>query len=223
MCPAVQRLGGLHFQTRQSGVCDPLPKGILIVSDGIGASANEDGLAAEVERMRDMIRALEDRVLQLDRLAHQDALIDLPNRRGFLRQLDRLIDRVRRYGDQGAMLFVDIDGLKAINDTYGHLAGDEALIQVSRELAAGVRKSDTVARLGGDEFGILLERADEATALETSERLAKRIAACDFRFDGVKLKLGVAVGVGLIGSGDSVESIMRRADKAMYRAKSAAA
>ena len=193
------------------------------MSDGIGESAGEDGLAAEVERMRDMIRALEDRVLQLDRLAHQDALIDLPNRRGFVRQLDRLIDRVRRYGDQGAMLFVDIDGLKAINDTYGHLAGDEDLIQVSRELAAGVRKSDTVARLGGDEFGILLERADEETALETSERLAKRIAACDFRFDGVKLKLGVAVGVGLIGSDDSVESIMRRADKAMYRAKSAAA
>jgi diguanylate cyclase (GGDEF)-like protein len=193
------------------------------VIDGIGNSADEDGLAAEVERLRGMIRSLEDRVLQLDRLAHQDALIDLPNRRGFLRQLDRLIDRVRRYGDQGAMLFVDIDGLKAINDTYGHLAGDGALIEVARELAAGVRKSDTVARLGGDEFGILLERADEETALETSERLAKRIAACDFSFDGVKLKLGVAVGVGLIGSEDSAESIMRRADKAMYRAKSAAA
>jgi len=193
------------------------------VVDGIGNSAAENALSAEVERMRDMIRALEERVLHLDRLAHQDALIDLPNRRGFLRQLDRLIDRVRRYGDQGAMLFVDIDGLKAINDTYGHLAGDEALIQVAHELAAGVRKSDTVARLGGDEFGILLERADEETALDTSARLAERIAACEFRFEGVRLKLGIAVGVGLIAPDDTAESIMGRADKAMYRAKSAAA
>jgi diguanylate cyclase (GGDEF)-like protein len=193
------------------------------VGEQIGDFAGGDGLAEEIERLRGLVRGLEDRVRELDRLAHQDALIDLPNRRGFLRQLDRLIDRVRRYGDQGAMLFVDIDGLKTINDSYGHKAGDEALIQVARELAAGVRRSDTVARLGGDEFGILLERADEATALETSERLADRIAACEFHYDGTKLKLGVAIGVGLIGKDDTPDSIMNRADKAMYRAKSAAA
>lgn len=193
------------------------------MGEQIGDFAGGDGLAEEIERLRGLVRGLEDRVRELDRLAHQDALIDLPNRRGFLRQLDRLIDRVRRYGDQGAMLFVDIDGLKTINDSYGHKAGDEALIQVAWELAAGVRRSDTVARLGGDEFGILLERADEATALETSERLADRIAACEFHYDGTKLKLGVAIGVGLIGKDDTPDSIMNRADKAMYRAKSAAA
>lgn len=193
------------------------------MGEQIGDFAGGGGLAEEIERLRGLVRGLEDRVRELDRLAHQDALIDLPNRRGFLRQLDRLIDRVRRYGDQGAMLFVDIDGLKTINDSYGHKAGDEALIQVARELAAGVRRSDTVARLGGDEFGILLERADEATALETSERLADRIAACEFHYDGTKLKLGVAIGVGLIGKDDTPDSIMNRADKAMYRAKSAAA
>lgn len=220
----VQRHAGAAFPDDPISAMRSAPKwGMWVVSEDLGSPGGDESLAAEVERLRGMIRGLEDRVRQLDRLAHQDALIDLPNRRAFLRQLGRLIDRARRYGDQGAMLFVDIDGLKAINDTYGHLAGDEALIQVARELAAGVRKSDTVARLGGDEFGILLERADEATAVETSERLAKRIAACDFRFDGVKLKLGVAVGVGLIGPDDSPDSIMARADKAMYRAKSAAA
>jgi diguanylate cyclase (GGDEF)-like protein len=200
-----------------------LKGGICLVGEKTGGPADEDGLAAEVEMLRGMVRGLEDRVRQLDRLAHQDALIDLPNRRGFLRQLDRLIDRVRRYGDQGAMLFVDVDGLKAINDSCGHLAGDEALIQVARELAAGVRKSDTVARLGGDEFGILLERADEETALDTADRLVKRIAACEFRYAGTRLKLGVAVGVGLICVDDTAETIMARADQAMYRAKSAAA
>ena len=98
----------------------------------------------------------------------------MPNRRGFLRQLEAAIDRVSRYDDSAAMLFVDIDGLKMINDTFGHQAGDEALIQVAEMLVEGVRRSDCVARLGGDEFGILLERADEASALETADRLVDR-------------------------------------------------
>ena len=80
-------------------------------------------------------------------------LIDLPNRRGFMRELERLIARVDRYGIDGAMLFVDLDGLKIINDTLGHRAGDEALIQVAALLVKGMRHSDVVARIGGDEFG----------------------------------------------------------------------
>lgn len=192
------------------------------VNDELGHPAGEEARSDEVERLRGMIRALEDRVQQLDRLAHQDSLIDLPNRRGFMRQLERFIDRVRRYGDQAAMLFVDIDGLKTINDTFGHGAGDEALIRVAKLLAAGVRKSDFVARLGGDEFGILLERSSEEMAVETSERLARRISACEFSYDGQMLRLGVAIGVGLIHAEDTAASIMTRADKAMYEAKSAA-
>ena len=193
-----------------------------MVNDDLGHAVGEEARADEVERLRGMVRALEDRVQQLDRLAHQDSLIDLPNRRGFMRQLERFIDRVRRYGDQAAMLFVDLDGLKAINDKLGHAAGDEALIRVADLLAAGVRKSDFVARLGGDEFGILLERSDERMAVETSERLARKISACEFSYDGQMLRLGVAIGVGLIHSDDTAASIMTRADKAMYEAKSAA-
>ena len=97
----------------------------------------------------------------LDQLAHQDPLINLPNRRGFMRELERLIARVDRYGISAAMLFVDVDGLKMINDTLGHRAGDEALIQMAALLAKGVRHSDVVARIGGDEFGIFLESSDE--------------------------------------------------------------
>ena len=107
--------------------------------------------------MSGKVARLQERVEQLDQLAHQDSLINLPNRRGFMRELERLIARVDRYGIDGAMLFVDVDGLKTINDTFGHRAGDEALIQVANLLANGVRQSDVVARIGGDEFGILLE------------------------------------------------------------------
>lgn len=192
------------------------------MNDELGHPVGEQAGTDEVERLRGMIRALEERVQQLDRLAHQDSLIDLPNRRGFMRQLERFVDRVRRYGDQAAMLFVDLDGLKAINDRFGHAAGDEALIRVAKLLSAGVRKSDFVARLGGDEFGILLERSDERMAVETSERLARKISACEFSYDGKMLRLGVAIGVGLIHADDTAASIMTRADKAMYEAKSAA-
>ncbi|HYC63989.1 MAG TPA: GGDEF domain-containing protein [Reyranellaceae bacterium] len=184
--------------------------------------SDADALLAEVDRLRSEIARLEERVQLLDQLAHQDSLIDLPNRRGFMRQLERLIDRVARYGDSAAMLFVDIDGLKSINDTFGHPAGDEALIQVAEMLVGGVRKGDCVARLGGDEFGILLDQADEASARETAARLVEHVAGSEFCFEGTCLPLSVAIGVGMIESGDCAEAVMARADQAMYAEKAAA-
>ena len=185
-------------------------------------SSDAEALLAEVARLRSEITRLEQRVEMLDRLAHQDSLIELPNRRGFMRQLERLIDRVTRYDDPAAVLFVDIDGLKKINDSFGHQAGDEALIQVAQMLAGGVRRSDCVARLGGDEFGILLEHADEDSARETADRLVARIAGCEFCFQGTCLPLSVAIGVTIVEGGDTAESVMARADEAMYRNKAEA-
>ena len=187
------------------------------------ALTDSANLESEVERLRGEIAHLEQQVAQLDRLAHQDALIELPNRRGFMRQLDALIDRVTRYDDGAAMLFVDIDGLKMINDSFGHHAGDEALIQVAQMLVAGVRKSDCVARLGGDEFGILLERADEGSARDTAARLVEHVAGSEFCYEGTCLPLSVAIGVGMIEPGDGAEDVMSRADHAMYQEKAAAA
>jgi diguanylate cyclase (GGDEF)-like protein len=184
--------------------------------------SNPEMLLAEIERLHGEVARLRERAEQLDRLAHQDSLIDLPNRRGFMRQLEAAIDRVSRYDDHAAMLFVDIDGLKMINDTFGHQAGDHALIQVAEMLSEGVRKSDCVARLGGDEFGILLERATEDTAVETAERLESMIASCEFCFQGVCLPLSVAIGISVIEPHDAPEAVMARADMAMYREKAAA-
>jgi diguanylate cyclase (GGDEF)-like protein len=181
-----------------------------------------DTLLAEIRRLRSEIALLHERVELLDRLAYQDVLIDLPNRRGFMRQLEAAIDRVSRYDDSAAMLFVDIDGLKMINDTFGHQAGDEALILVAQMLSEGVRKSDCVARLGGDEFGILLERANEESALETSSRLVSMIAGCEFCFQGACLPLSVAIGISVIEPNDLADAVMARADMAMYRQKAAA-
>src|SRR5207248_2997139 len=129
---------------------------------------------AEISRLRGMVARLEQRIAELDRLAHNDPLVPLPNRRGFVRELERLLARIARYDEPCAMLFVDLDDLKQLNDRHGHCAGDAALIHVAQLLVEGVRQSDTVARIGGDEYAILLERADAAEAAETATRLSER-------------------------------------------------
>jgi diguanylate cyclase (GGDEF)-like protein len=192
------------------------------MTDQLTNISSAEELASEIARLRGEIARLQSKVQQLDQLAHLDPLIGLPNRRGFMRQLEALISRVKRYGDPGAMLFVDIDGLKGINDSRGHKAGDEALIRVSEVLVGGVRSGDCVARLGGDEFGILLEHADEAIAGETAVRLVERIAGCGFSHGGAPLPLSVAIGVGIIAADDDAEAVMARADQAMYAKKAAA-
>jgi diguanylate cyclase (GGDEF)-like protein len=192
------------------------------MSDQVSEDEDVQRLVDEITRLRGQVAQLQQRVEQLDHLAHQDSLIDLPNRRGFIRELERLIARVSRYDARGAMLFVDVDGLKVINDSFGHRAGDEALIQVAGLLASGVRKSDMVARIGGDEFGILLENATEESAQETASRLYDLIAGCELVHDGDELPLSVAIGAAFIEASDTPDTVMARADEEMYRRKAAA-
>lgn len=192
------------------------------VTEVLTGAADGDALLAEVRQLREHVAQLQQRIEQLDQLAHQDVLMALPNRRGFMRELDRLVARAARYGTPAAMLFVDLDGLKMINDTFGHQAGDQALIQVAQLLSGGVRRGDIVGRLGGDEFGILLEQASEASAHETAARLGDVIAACDFLHDGDVLPLSVAIGVAMIDGQASPADVMAQADEEMYRRKAAA-
>lgn len=180
-------------------------------------------LRAEIARLKGEVARLEERCAELDRLAHEDALVPVANRRGMMRQLETMIARHERYGTPCALLFVDLDGLKVLNDSFGHGAGDAALIHVAELLRAGVRQVDTVARLGGDEFCILLDHADRAAACETASRLVDEVAADDFMLDGKALPLSVAIGITMIEKGDSPRDVMARADQAMYREKMAAA
>ena len=176
-------------------------------------------LTDEIERLRAELDRCHARIRELDRLAHYDSLVGLPNRRSFLANLERLIARVKRYGGPAAVISIDADGLKAVNDRFGHDAGDKALIEISSALNASVRDSDLVARLAGDEFGILLEQADELTAWQTALRVTETLDAWRFCVEGICLPLSAAVGVAAIRAEDSVESVLKRADKEMYRIK----
>lgn len=189
--------------------------------DAVISLVEAEALIGEIERLRGEINTLEARVGQLDELAHRDPLVDLPNRRSFVASLERLIARVERHGEQAAMLFIDVDGLKSINDKFGHPAGDEALIEIAQLLVASVRQTDFVARIGGDEFGILLERADESRAWQMALRVVETVVGSQFCVAGSCLPLSVAIGVGVIEPGDDPQTVIGRADRQMYQVKTA--
>ena len=179
-------------------------------------------LLEEIARLRGDIARLESKVEELDKLAHQDPLVPLANRRGMLRELETMIARHDRHDTPAAVLFVDLNDLKTLNDSFGHMGGDAALVTVAEKLLEGTRATDCVARLGGDEFCVLLEHADEKSAIETAERLIDIIADGDCLFEGSSMPLSVAIGVTLIEKGDTPATVLARADKAMYRVKAAA-
>jgi len=179
-------------------------------------------LLEEIARLRLEVTRLESRVEELDKLAHRDPLVPLANRRGMLRELETMIARHDRHDTPAAVLFVDLNDLKTLNDSFGHMGGDAALVTVAEKLLEGTRATDCVARLGGDEFCVLLEHADEKSAIETAERLIAIIADGDCSFEGSSMPLSVAIGVTLIEKGDTPATVLARADKAMYRVKAAA-
>jgi diguanylate cyclase (GGDEF)-like protein len=177
---------------------------------------------SELGELRARIAELERRCAELDRLAHCDTLVPIHNRRGFLRQLEMTIARFKRYQHPAAALFVDLDGLKMLNDSFGHSAGDAALIHVAAQLSRGLRETDCVGRLGGDEFGVLLDHADAETAADTARRLVETIAGEEFFVDGVPVPLSVAIGFTVVEADDTPSAILARADAAMYQGKAAA-
>ncbi|HLO75798.1 MAG TPA: diguanylate cyclase [Magnetospirillum sp.] len=159
---------------------------------------------------------------RIRRLAHHDNLTGLPNRNLLNDRMNHALARVKRNGGRMAVLYVDLDKFKPINDTLGHEAGDHVLREVSARLAACVRSSDTVARVGGDEFVVVVEEiqrpAEAATvARKIVETLSKPVA-----YDGHSCQVGASVGVAVFpDDGNSMEEVCKAADIAMYRVKHA--
>jgi diguanylate cyclase (GGDEF)-like protein len=176
-------------------------------------------LIEEVADLRHELAVTQNRLAELERLADEDALAPIRNRRAFLRDLARTIGHVERYGTPFSLLYFDVNGLKAINDRFGHLAGDAALIHVAGLLSAHTRSSDVVARLGGDEFAVLLALADAAAAAKKARWLAEAIAASEFRWEGEAVPLSIAYGAYVLAPREDAQVALAAADRAMYRQK----
>ncbi len=171
-------------------------------------------LALDMSVVRDLHR-------QLESLVITDALTGLLNRRGFLQELQAVISRHQRTGQKAALLYLDLDGFKRINDTLGHERGDQVLRQVSGQLKSCLRPYDRLARIGGDEFTVILDSLvspDEAASV--AQKLVQQVAE---QAGGEDLSgLGVSIGIArLPADGSTVEDLLRAADTAMYAAKHA--
>jgi diguanylate cyclase (GGDEF)-like protein/PAS domain S-box-containing protein len=168
---------------------------------------------------------ISDRRRYLDRLAHlvdHDVLTGLANRRRFENELQRHLDRCRRHGPTGALLLLDLDNFKQVNDTLGHNAGDQLLVTVSGLLRRAIRSTDVVARLGGDEFAILLTDGGEAAARRVGELVVSRIRDHAATLDGVRRRVTASVGaVSFKAASEHAADALALADMTMYDAKEA--
>ena len=184
------------------------------------AAADRDAaLIAEIERLRGEIALAEQRIRELEARADTDPLLDIRNRRGFIRELKRSIAHLQRYKGEAALLFIDLDGFKGVNDTHGHAAGDAILKAVANALSRHVRASDVVARLGGDEFCVLLWNLAPALAVAKAHELERLIESASVDFGETQLSVGASAGVVPLAAEKPAEEIVEAADKAMYLRK----
>ena len=176
-------------------------------------------LVAEVERLAAELAASHARISELEAHVDVDPLTETLNRRGFERELKRAVAYVKRYGVSAALIYLDLDDFKSVNDRHGHAAGDAVLKAIAAALVRQVRASDVVARIGGDEFVVLLWNLSEANATAKAAALEAAVYATPVRWDTSTLVVGASAGVASIGSLDAPADVLARADAAMYARK----
>ncbi|MBI6568197.1 diguanylate cyclase domain-containing protein [Pseudomonas synxantha] len=163
---------------------------------------------------------IDDERTAMQQLAYHDALTGLPNRLLFLNLLNQAVNGAMEYKQPLALMFIDVDHFKSINDTLGHACGDRLLVAVAERLGQSVRRSDLVARLSGDEFAILICGINQIDQLEP---LANKLVAAihqPFMLDNHRIETAISIGISLYpGDGSSVDDLLARADSAMYLAK----
>ena len=191
-------------------------------STGDGAQALAEKLRSanrDVRRLKAQLAAALATIDELRSNADTDFLLGILNRRGFERELDRSIAYIKRYQASGALIMLDVDRLKPINDRYGHAAGDEVLKAVVAVMLRQVRTSDVVARLGGDEFVLLLWNLTEADAQAKAQALEAAVDQLRFEFDGHQAFAGISTGVATLGPHSDSREALAAADRAMYASK----
>lgn len=178
-------------------------------------------LIGEVDKLNNEAGTLRKRVAELEDIADMDPLLPVHNRRAFTRDLSRAMAFAQRHGLGGALVYVDLDGFKGVNDGYGHAAGDLVLQHIADLLNSHVRESDLVGRLGGDEFGVLLAAADDEGAQAKAKDLVNLIREQHIDVGVTEICIGASAGVQNFQPELSAEELLDLADKAMYAHKQA--
>ncbi len=178
-------------------------------------ASERDTALAEAERLKR-------RLAEVEQLADRDPLTPVLNRRAFLRELQRMAAFCARYGAPAALVYFDLDGFKAVNDRYGHAAGDAVLEAVAQGLLDNVRESDVVARLGGDEFAVLLAQAESGAAVAKAALLTAGLEAAPVVFEGHAIPVRISAGVRPYEAGLTPAQWVAEADAAMFVRKGSA-
>jgi diguanylate cyclase (GGDEF)-like protein len=221
-----------HRQAAPASSASGLVASVARLADGLNelAAIQGQGLApehlalaykavSEAMGAEHHLAELRERIAELEALAVTDPLTGLLNRRGFAGELARARAGANRYNELGALVFIDLDGFKPVNDTYGHAAGDHVLKRVAQALADNVRATDRVARLGGDEFAVLLPRTRRDDGLVKAEALDRVINGLTVEWHGRLIAVRASLGFQTFGPGDDGLDLLGRADAAMYAAK----
>jgi diguanylate cyclase (GGDEF)-like protein len=181
-----------------------------------GLPVAPDEARLTIRRLRTQLAQARKRIDELQASADTDFLLDIPNRRGFERELNRSIAYIKRYHASGALIVLDVDRLKPINDAFGHAAGDQVLKAIVAALLRQVRSSDVVGRLGGDEFALLLWNLSATDAHAKAASLEQAVDHLTFVFRGRKVTAGASAGVAILGPHAEAGKALEEADSAMY-------
>ncbi len=209
----VGRWRGEIWNRRKDGSVFPEWLSISQVVDSEGKLTHFIGVFTDISHLKESQK-------QLDHLAHHDALTDLPNRLLYVERLTQAIKHAGRQKKQLAIIFIDLDRFKNINDSLGHPAGDQLLCKVAERLEDVVREDDTVARISGDEFVLLLEDIGGSNNAAHVAQKVMRIFESSFQLEGREVQTSASLGISLYPQdGDDAATLLRNADAAMYRAK----
>lgn len=173
-------------------------------------------LIAEVQSLREELTNARAEMTELRALAETDPLLDVPNRRAFVRELDRSLALNERHNTPASLIFIDLDDLKVLNDTHGHAAGDAGLKHIARILSDNIRQTDILGRLGGDEFGLILNQTDYAIATQKAEALRAIISEKKMKLDNHEIALKISFGVVPLQNSTSADDALKAADAEMY-------
>jgi len=189
--------------------------------DALNGMTDDDiiRLLSEVNYLKKQLKSQNDVIARLKQEAHQDPLTGLPNRRYFERELDKSLAYHKRYGRLGALLVIDADDFKSINDSLGHLAGDAILRHIATLLQKHTRSADMVCRIGGDEFCIILREVAPEEAEEKAAQLMQVISSTPCSYDGHEIYISVSIGTCSFGEARTRRELLERADGAMYLSK----